>query len=180
MGKKIDIGTLEKLVSEGKVNRARSVLKSLDDNLIVLLLDQAHDDHKAQLFSLLGREQASEIILEISDYSRDVILSHLTKPQISGLVEEMESDDTADLAMSLPDKALKPLLRQLKKEDREEIEQLIQYEEDTAGGLMQLETVMIRKGLAAEEALELVKAKRPSMHINQIQKDFLKEYKASL
>lgn len=167
--KKIDIGSLEDLISEGKLKRARAILNRLDEHLLALLLDQAGDEYKTQMFSLLDKETASEIILEISDYSRGIILANLTRPQISDLVEDMESDDTADLALSLPKKALNSLLKQLKKEDREEIETLIKYDEDTAGGIMQLETVMIREGLTAEQAVTQIRKQGGEMeHLHSV------------
>lgn len=154
--KKIDIGTLERLVSEGEVKRVKRIMSNLDHGLIVLLLDQARDDYKAKIFSLLEKEVASDVILDLSEYSRDVILSHLTKVQIGDIVTEMESDETADLVINLPRKSLNYVLRKLTKPDREGIQQLMKYEEDTAGGLMQLETVMIRTTMTVKEAIKQI------------------------
>ena len=143
--KRVNIVVLERLLSEGKMKQARRVLSQLDKGVIVILLDQAADEYKPEMFALLDNEVASDVILEVSEHTRNVILSTLTRHRISRLFEDMESDDSTDLVLSLPEKLVRPVLNYLTKKERDRIQKLIGYEEDTAGGLMQVETVLIRE-----------------------------------
>ncbi|MCD6414784.1 MAG: magnesium transporter [Candidatus Diapherotrites archaeon] len=153
----IDIVTLENLLSERKVKEAKSLLKSADKALIAVLLDQARGEYKSKIFLLLDDDVASDVILDVSDYTRQEILSHLTKGKITKLVEEMESDESTDLLTSLPRRLVKQILKYLTKKERTSIEKLLTYGEDTAGGLMKVEKVLIREDTLVGEAIEQIR-----------------------
>lgn len=162
-----DIVTLEKLLSEGRIKRAKELLKTTDKALITILLDQARDEYKPKLFLLLDNKTASDVILQVSDHTRHEILSNLTKTRISKLVEEMESDESTDLLIDLPRRVVRQVLKYLTKRDRTRIEKLLSYGEDTAGGLMKIEKVLIREDMTVGEAIEQIR-KQEVRHLHNV------------
>ena len=106
--------------------------------------------------SLLGRldiARISDLMEELPDHLRDDLAEHLLPQQLSDAVEEMASDDAADVIADLPQDVAQDVIEALPLEDREEVESLLAYPEDTAGGLMQTELVSINEHAIVDEVV---------------------------
>lgn len=120
------------------------------------LIDLLEEDEKVHLFSLLDVETASEVILEISDLSREQILEEISDEKLTEIVEEMDSDDAADFIAELPEEQAQTVLEGFEPEDVEDVRKLLRYEEDTAGGIMQSELVAVREDALVRDAIQSV------------------------
>lgn len=123
---------------------------------IAELIDHLEEQEKIRLFSLLEVEKASDVILELSDLSKEEILGDLSSKQIAEIIDEMDSDDAADLIAELPEDRARAILEKIEPEESEDLKELLKYEEDTAGGLMQSEMVTVSEGTTIREALQAV------------------------
>lgn len=123
------------------------------------LIERLDDDQKIKVFRALNPETASETILEVNDENRQAILEEMTTSQITEVVEEMESDDAADFVSELPEKQAEEVLSELPSEESEEVRVLLQYPEDSAGGIMQLELVSLTANQTCHDAIEAIRAK---------------------
>jgi magnesium transporter len=95
-----------------------------------------------RLLSLIPDEQErAEVVAKLDEAERDAVLDKLSNEEIANLVENMESDDAADLIGELDPFEQRQTLANLTDEDREQVEHLLTYPEDSAGGIMQLERV---------------------------------------
>jgi len=133
------------------------------------LIDNLEEQEKSRLFLLLEIEKASDVILEISDESRERILEGLSQEQLTEIIDEMESDDAADLIAELPDEQAKAVLEGIEPEESEDVKELLKYDEDTAGGIMQSELVSVRESATINDALQaVVQASEDIEHIYNI------------
>lgn len=123
---------------------------------IAELIDHLAEQEKIRLFSLLEVEKASDVILELSDQSKEEILSDLSNRQIAEIIDEMDSDDAADLIAELPEDQARAILEKIEPEESEDLKELLRYEEDTAGGLMQSEMVTVPSDATIRQALQAV------------------------
>jgi len=120
---------------------------------IAELIEHMGDDKRKELFDHLNVKTASEVILELHEQSREQILETIDHDHLVDMVEEMDSDDAADLIGDLPKPEADSLLNDLGKDESDEVRKLLQYEPDTAGGIMQTELCSVREGMLIEDGI---------------------------
>jgi len=111
--------------------------------------------HK-KLFELIDDELKPDVLAELDDHVEADILEELTDEEISDIVEEMAPDDAADLLGELEDKQREEILDLMESEDSEEVRELLQYGEETAGGIMTTDFVVVRAAMTAKEAIDYI------------------------
>ncbi|MBW2631144.1 MAG: magnesium transporter [Deltaproteobacteria bacterium] len=120
------------------------------------LIDNLKEQEKIHLFSLLEVEKASDVITELSDISREQILDDISDKKLAEIIDEMDSDDAADVIAELPEDQAKAVLDEIEPEESEDFKELLKYEEDTAGGIMQAELVSVYSDATINNALSAV------------------------
>ncbi len=120
------------------------------------LIDNLKEEEKVRLFSLLEIEKASDVILELSDISKEQIIEDLSDQKLTEIIDEMDSDDAADLIAELDEDQAKKVLDGIEPEESEEVKELLKYDEDTAGGIMQSELISIREDATVMDAVKTI------------------------
>ncbi len=102
-------------------------------------------DQGIKLFGFLEEEVAAETLIELEEDVRERILGFFSSKEIAEQVDQLDSDDAADLLGELTDERKDEVISQMEdKEHASEVIDLLKYDEDSAGGLMQSEFVMVR------------------------------------
>jgi len=148
------------------VSRLKSALNSNDDDLAVIL-DEYHASEIAILFesitkenrqriiNLLPVEKASEIISEMHEEAHpEELLFDLHPDKRTEIVEELDYDDATDIISQLDEHEQKEILSDLNEDDASSIRNLLSYDEDTAGGLMNTEFIRIHLHLTKKDAID--------------------------
>ena len=148
--------TLKELISRHREFDIIDLFSDMHPADIADLIDELEEEDRLQLFSLLDVEKASDVILELSDSSREQIIEDLSNEKLTDIIEEMESDDKADIIAELSDDQAKAVLDAIEPEESEEVKELLQYPEDTAGGIMQSELVSVKKHATVNDAFQAV------------------------
>ena len=137
-----------------------SVQQSLEDLNpadISNVLIRFNEDEICQILSALDANISSEIILELPEDIRTKILKVLDNKSILNVVEELESDDATDLISELDEKKSKEILENMNPQDSSEVQTLLQYQEDTAGGIMQTELVEVKDSSIIKDAINWIR-----------------------
>jgi magnesium transporter len=124
------------------------------------LIEHLNPDERLFVFKLLEPEGAGEVLVEIEPPVQDRILKDLDNQAISEIVEELDSDDAADLVGDLPANRAKKIIETVGDEAFGELEKLLPFPEDTAGGIMALEYVAVKADATVQDAIESVREKR--------------------
>jgi len=157
--KKEEINYLGKLREWIRLNREFDIIdlfSELHPADIADLIDNLEEQEKIRLFSLLEVEKASDVIPELSDLSREQILEDISDKKLAEIIEEMDSDDAADVIAELNEAQARAVLDGIEPEGSEDLKNLLRYEEDTAGGIMQTELVTVPAGSTINDALKAV------------------------
>jgi len=140
--------------------KLRSLVAELHPGDIVEIIEKhLEEDEAVKLFNVLSKEIASEILIDLTDESRELLTEKLSTEQLTGIVSEMNSDDAADFVADLPEEEAVKVLENLPVEDSHEVRHLLQYNEETAGGIMQTEMVSLREDQTCADAVELIRSK---------------------
>ena len=172
---------LELLLSMGSPNEVQSFLRLLQSNELSELhqqlspqvrprfLNMLHPSELADLLAYLpeeewgllledlNAEQLSNLLTELEEPEVERMLQRIQKQTLPALLAEMESDDAADILGELPQTQVLQILEQMPDEDSKPIETLLQYPEDTAGGLMQTELIRIVQSHNVNQAIEAIR-----------------------
>ena len=148
---------LEQLIIKGRELDIIMLLSALHPADIADLIEALEEQKKKKLFGLLEIKTASDVLAEIDDISRELILDDLPQERLKRILEDMESDDVADLIGDLPEEKAREILKQIDREDSEEVKKLLKYSEDTAGGIMQTELVSVVQDLNVQDAIERIR-----------------------
>lgn len=112
---------------------------------------------KKVIFSCLSSELASDVLLELDEESKALIMQNIDDKELATMVVEMESDDAADFIADLPDEDANAILSSIPDEESKEVKKLLQYPEDSAGGIMQTELISLKETATVKEAIEQIK-----------------------
>lgn len=120
------------------------------------LIDQAVHDHRTRLFALVRDEVKPDVLVELEATAGSEVLDALTNSELSDIVEDMAPDDAADVLGDLPEERSERVLELMEKEESEDVRKLLEYDEDSAGGIMTTDVVMMQENQTAQEAIEAI------------------------
>ncbi len=124
---------------------------------IAQIVHQLTPNQGAHLLEGLNNETAADTMEEIdTDLQRD-ILANLPPERGAAILQAMSPDEIADLLARMPEERSEELLHLMKPEESEDVQDLLEYEPDTAGGLMTTDYVALSQGKTVAEALEAVR-----------------------
>jgi magnesium transporter len=129
------------------------VLESLDDS-----------EGRLWLFRLLLPEVASETIREVNEEARNDIVSHLSDARVTAVIEHLDTDDAADLLGDVPEERLAVLLDRASPEVRRDVEDLLAYPADSAGGIMKTEVAAAVQDATVAEVIDYIRRRADEFH----------------
>ena len=142
----------------------RDTLKRLVDEMraadLADLIEHLKPEERLFIFRLLEPGGAGEVLVEIEPPVQELILRDLDNQAISEIVQELDSDDAADLVGDLPPERAREIIEAVEEDVSIELEKLLPFPDDTAGGLMALEFVAVRADTTIREAIETMREKR--------------------
>ncbi len=130
------IRILHALLRAGDKRRLRRTLERLDDVEIAGQLDNLDTDDQLSVLRLVSNERRSEIVGAMRYESAAGLVGALAPEEAASLVDSLDADDAVDILGAMPEGTLGAILKRLDREDADEIEDLLAYDEETAGGLM--------------------------------------------
>ncbi len=151
---------VEDLIEAGEETALDEVVSGTHPADLAALLGVLSYDLWPHLLGRLDIARISDLFEELPDHLRDDLAEHLHPDQLTDALEEMASDDAADVLADLPGPLARGVIRSLPRRDRREVEALLVYPEDTAGGLMQMELVSISEDASVDEVVEAIRSER--------------------
>ena len=159
----IDGKLIEEVKSLIEQENPRALTRLLDEIRaadVADLIEHLKPDERLFIFKLLEPEGAGEVLVEIEPPVQEGILKKLDNREISEIVQELDSDDAADVVGDLPAERAREVIESVDDEVSEELEQLLPFPEDTAGGIMGLEFVAVKADASLQDAIEIVREKK--------------------
>ena len=144
---------LVKMLEEKKYATLRDILITMNPSDIAGLFGGLEEKQIPLLFRLLPKELAAETFVEMESEAQELLIRGFSDNELKEVVDELYADDAADLVEEMPANVVKRILRQADPEMRNTINQLLRYDEDTAGSIMTTEYVTLRPEMTVEEAI---------------------------
>jgi len=117
----------------------------LHDADIAAIIDELDEDQAAYLYGILSEETQADVLTELDEDTRDQLISSFSSKEIAEQLENLDSDDATDIISDLPKEQIEEVIAHIQDDEAaEDIVDLLNYDEDTAGGLMQKEFIQAK------------------------------------
>jgi magnesium transporter len=126
-------------------------------DLAEILSDLSRQDG-SKLLESLDNESLADALEEVEPDFQASLVEQLPDERLADVLEEMEVDEAADLLAELPEERSQELLKLMEAEDAEDIKKILEYPEDSAGGIMNTNFFAVTPELTAEQVLNILRA----------------------
>jgi magnesium transporter len=148
---------LTQALDRGAAGSIRQMLASLHAAEIGDLLEAYPQGPRELLWELVDPDERGEVLLEVNDEVRAGLIGLMENEQLVAAAEGLDTDDLADLIVDLPRAVTREVLRSMDKQNRDRLEAVLHYAEDTAGGLMNVDTVTVRADVTLDVVLRYLR-----------------------
>jgi magnesium transporter len=150
---------INQALNEGRFVSVRKILHSLVPSDVALLLESSPTKTRDELWELMDSDYHSDVIEELSEEVRNGIISKMMPAKVADALEEMDTDDLAETLSTLPNTVLQEILQSMDAQDRQRAEQALAYGEDTAGFIMNTDTMTLRADVSVDVVLRYIRLK---------------------
>jgi magnesium transporter len=148
---------IEELVTSRSDYVLLNILHDLYPADIAHIINRLDTKEASYIFGLLPDDIAREVIVELDDVHREHLLNTLPQERINVIVEGMDSDDAADIVGELSRERAEEVLDTMNVEDSSDVQELLRYDENTAGGLMAKEMAVVNQKATVKQAIREVR-----------------------
>ncbi len=145
------------LLDEKKYASVRSMLVDVNAIDIAEFMEELKDEHVLILYRLLPKDLAADVFSYMDSEMQEIIIQSITDKEISELIELLFIDDTVDFIEELPANVVKRVLSSTNPEKRRLINQFLNYPEDSAGSIMTIEFMELKKDMSVGESIERIR-----------------------
>jgi len=140
-----------------RLNISHQSLEKLHPADLADIVEELGPDEREAIFEAIDSEVAAEALSEIEPKMQASILESLDAGKAADIVEEMAPDEAADVLAELGEETSEEILQEMDTEPKTEVRELLEYEEDTAGGMMNTEYVAVDESATAADAMAALK-----------------------
>ncbi|MCH2343298.1 MAG: magnesium transporter [Pseudomonadota bacterium] len=148
---------LSQAIDSGSLYQIRQMIKTLPTAGIAHLIESSPPKTRSVLWQLIDKDSEGEVIQYLNEDLQNDILRELNAEQVAELTEGLETDDLADILQQLPQQVTSQVLQAMGQQDRHRVETVLSYDEDTAGGLMNTDTITVRRSHTVELVLRYLR-----------------------
>ena len=159
LSKEDRLASLSGAIESGSLFRLQRMLNALHPAEIAHLLESSPLEQRKIAWELIKRENEGLVLIELNDDVRSQLTEEMDTIDLIEALKDLDADDMADFLQGLPDTVIQETLSAMGRQERERVEVVLGYDEDTAGGLMDTEVVTIRSDVTVEVVLRYLRMK---------------------
>lgn len=148
---------LSQALDSGRLGPVRRLVNTLSPAEIGNLLESLPPAKRGIVWGLVDPEDDGEVLLHVGDEVREGLLADMDPDEIVAAAESLDIDDLAELLEDLPEAVTEQLLKAMDRENRERLEQVLSYPEDTAGRLMNPDVITVRGDVTVDVVLRYLR-----------------------
>ena len=153
----MNIEEIKELIEKKQFTKLKEELKEMKSADISTILDELDKEQAVIIFRLLSKEKAGMTFSYMETDMREKLIKDLTDTELKNVLDELFMDDTVDLIEEMPSNVVTRILRNVDKNDRKVINELLKYPEDSAGSIMTTEFIDLKENMTIEQALDRIR-----------------------
>src|SRR5882672_8762801 len=151
------LAALRGALREGSWRGAARMVGAMHPAEIALLIESLPPAQREVVWNFVEPEIEGDVLVELNDEVRQAVIEGMDADELLAAAEGMELDDLADLVGDLPEAVSLQLVKSMDAKDRDRLKAVLSYEHDTAGGLMNTDTVSVRSDVSVEVVLRYLR-----------------------
>ncbi|MBR2384580.1 MAG: magnesium transporter [Clostridia bacterium] len=153
---------LSQLFTDRKFQILREQISEIEPADIAIFIEERLDEkERIVFFRLLPKEFASDVFIEFDSDTQENLINSLTDKELKAVIDDMFLDDTVDVIDEMPANVVKRILKNSTPQDRKQINELLEYSDDSAGSLMTTEYVSFNAKNTVSEAFDKIRKTGP-------------------
>ena len=148
---------IEKLIEEKKYAEIKQILNEMNDYDIAEIFEDLPTTEQLKIFRLLQKDIAADVFSYMETDTQSKLITLLSEKEAVDIINDMASDDAADLMDEIPANVVSRLLNKVSVDARRDINQLLNYPEDSAGSIMTTEYMDLKEEITISDAIKKIK-----------------------
>ena len=153
----LKLDAITESLNSGAMIKAKLILNGLHPAEIARLLESSPTRQRRLIWEMLDHSNDGEVLLEVGEEVRNNLMESMDEKSLLAATKGLDVDDLADLLDELPDTVVTQALQGMDYQYRTRLETVMNYDEDTAGGLMNTDTVTIRPDVTLDVVLKYLR-----------------------
>ena len=153
----MDKNIFVELLTQHHFKAVRNILDVMNEVDIASLLSDLDDKELALAFRLIPKDKAAEVFANMNNSMQSYLVEMFTEKELKELLDDLYMDDTVDMLEELPANLVTRILNTVSQSDRNMINLLLDYPDDSAGSIMTTEYVGLRRHMSVSEAMTHIK-----------------------
>jgi magnesium transporter len=151
------LAALRSALEQGSMRHGQRMINSMHPAEIASLIESLPPAKREIVWEFVDPEIEGDVLIELNEEVRAELIGGMDAEELIAATEGMEVDDLADLIGDLPETLNQRVLRSMDAQDRERLNAVLGFEEDSAGGLMNLDTVTVRPDVTLEVVMRYMR-----------------------
>ncbi len=160
----LKLDAISESLNSGAMLKAKLILNGLHPAEIARLLESSPPRQRRIIWEMLDHSYDGEVLLEVGEEVRNNLMESMDEQSLLAATKGLDVDDLADLLDELPETVVKQALKGMDYQYRTRLEGVMNYNEDTAGGLMNTDTITIRPDVTLDVVLKYLRLKKEIPH----------------
>ena len=156
---KSDSKNLIAFLSSEKYSESKDVLNSLPAYETALIIESSPPKKRALIWQLIEESNEGEILKNLSNDVRETVLTYMDPEEVAIVTKDLEPDEIADILQDLPEQIMKEVIEKMSYQNKDILERVLKYPEDSAGGLMNTDFIVVRPYHSVELVLRYLRIK---------------------
>lgn len=149
--------TLNKLLEEKKYSSIKDILVLMDPADLAAIFELIEEKNIPLVFRLLPKSKAADTFVEMENEYQELLIQSFSDSELKDILEEMYVNEAVDLVEEMPAIVVQRILKQVDAEKRKDINQILQYPENSAGSIMTTEFVSLSLGTTVGDAIKQIR-----------------------
>ena len=156
----LKLNAITESLSSGAMIKAKLILNGLHPAEIARLLESSPTRQRRLIWEMLDHGNDGEVLLEVGEEVRSNLMESMDEKSLLAATKGLDVDDLADLLEELPETVVSQALQGMDYQYRTRLETVMNYDEDTAGGLMNTDTITIRPDVTLDVVLKYLRLRK--------------------
>lgn len=148
---------LRDALHEDQLSLAQTLLDDMHPAEIALLLESLPEPERITVWEMVSPELDGEVLTYVNDEVRTTLIREMDAQELVAAIEELDTDDLADILPEMPDEVIQQILTTMDAQHRQRLEAVLSYPEDSAGGLMNVDTITVREDITLDVVLRYLR-----------------------
>ncbi|MBE5901251.1 MAG: magnesium transporter [Lachnospiraceae bacterium] len=152
-----DLEKIKELLQARKYTQLKELFAQTNEADVAAIFEELNEKELPLVFRLLGKEEAAEVFAFMEHDTQTTLVNSMTDKELEQILDDLFLDDTVDMIEEMPANVVARILRHTDPKTRKQINELLKYPKDSAGSMMTVEYVNIKKNMTVGEAITRIR-----------------------